>query len=70
MPIFKALQEGGRVSEEEMFRTFNNGIGLVLIVPSSKTMQICDRLKKLKEKPYRIGEIGEAGRGDRPIEYR
>ena len=70
LPIFKALQEGGRVDEEEMFRTFNNGIGLVLIVPSSKAIPICERLKKLKEKPYRIGEISEAGRGDRPIEYR
>ena len=70
LPIFKVLQEGGRVGEEEMFRTFNNGIGLVLIVPSSKAIPICERLKKLKEKPYRIGEIAEAGRGDRPIEYR
>ena len=58
------------MGEEEMFRTFNNGIGLVLIVPSSKAIPICERLKKLKEKPYRIGEIAEAGRGDRPIEYR
>ena len=70
LPIFRVLQEGGRVSEEEMFRTFNNGIGLVLIVPSSKTTPICDRLKELGEKPYRIGEIAEAGRGDRLIEYR
>ncbi len=68
--IFKALQEGGKVGEEEMFRTFNNGIGLVLLVPSSKATQICERLKKLKEKPYRIGEIAKAGRGDRPVEYR
>ncbi|RPJ35242.1 MAG: phosphoribosylformylglycinamidine cyclo-ligase, partial [Deltaproteobacteria bacterium] len=70
LPIFKALEEGGRVREEEMFRTFNNGIGLVLIVPSSKANSICDRLKNLKEKPYRIGEIAEAGRGERLIEYR
>ena len=70
LPIFKVLQEGGRVSEEEMFRTFNNGIGLVLIVPSSKAEAISDRLRELKEKPYRIGEIEKAGRGDRPIEYR
>ena len=58
------------MSEEEMFRTFNNGIGLILIVPSSKAAPICERLKKLKEKPYRIGEIAKAGRGDRPVEYR
>ena len=70
LPIFKVLQEGGRVSEEEMFRTFNNGIGLVLIVPASKASPIYDRLKRLKEKPYRIGEIAVARRGDLSIEYR
>jgi len=70
LPIFQVLQKGGRVSETEMLRTFNNGIGLVLIVPSSKASPICDRLKKLKEKPYRIGEIAEARRGERPIVYR
>jgi phosphoribosylformylglycinamidine cyclo-ligase len=70
LPIFRVLQEGGKVSEEEMFRTFNNGIGLVLIVPRSKAGAVCDRLKELKEKPYRIGEIAKAGRGDRPVEYR
>jgi len=69
-PIFKVLQEGGKVGEEEMFRTFNNGIGLVLIAPSSKAGAVCDRLADLREKPYRIGEIAKAGRGDRPVEYR
>lgn len=70
LPVFQALQKGGRVSEEEMFRTFNNGIGLVLIVPSSKASPVCDRLRKLKEKPYRIGEIAEAHRGEPSIVYR
>jgi phosphoribosylaminoimidazole (AIR) synthetase len=52
-----------------MLRTFNNGIGLVLIAPSSKAGEIYDRLKNLKEKPYRIGEVVKAGKGDQPIEY-
>ena len=70
LPIFKVLQERGNVSEEEMLRTFNNGIGLVLIVPCSKADKIYDRLKELKEKPYWIGEVVNAGKGGQPIEFR
>jgi phosphoribosylformylglycinamidine cyclo-ligase len=70
LPIFEVLQERGNVSEEEMLRTFNNGIGLVLIVPYSKAGEIYDRLKERKEKPYWIGEVAKAGKGGQSIEYR
>lgn len=69
LPIFEVLRERGKVSEEEMLRTFNNGIGLVLIVPYSKADKIYDRLKELKEKPYRIGEVVKTGKGGQPIEF-
>ena len=32
-PIFQLLREGGNIDEIEMHRTFNNGIGMVLVVP-------------------------------------
>jgi phosphoribosylformylglycinamidine cyclo-ligase len=35
-PIFRLLQERGELGEAEMFRTFNNGIGMVLIVPAEE----------------------------------
>jgi phosphoribosylformylglycinamidine cyclo-ligase len=53
-----------------MLRTYNNGIGLVLIVPAAKADKIYARLKKLKEKPYWIGEVVKAGRGGQSIAYR
>jgi phosphoribosylformylglycinamidine cyclo-ligase len=70
LPIFQLLQKGGNIGEEEMLRTFNNGIGLVLVVPPQKAGQIYERLKKLNEKPYWIGEVKESGRRDQTIEYR
>jgi phosphoribosylformylglycinamidine cyclo-ligase len=69
-PIFRILQEGGRVSEAEMFRTFNNGIGLVLVVPPSRAEPICRRLKTLGEKAFRIGFVEEAGRRGGAIAFR
>lgn len=67
--IFRVIQEGGNISEPEMLRTFNNGIGMVLAVPQREAKRIILRLKSLKEKAYPIGEIVKGGRGERAIEY-
>ena len=56
-PIFPFLQEKGRVSEEEMFRIFNCGIGLILIVPESQVQEILLFLEGLKEDAFVIGHI-------------
>ncbi len=50
--IFKLLQEWGNVSRREMFRTFNCGIGMILIVDA----QIADELDG-----YKIGRVVEGG---------
>jgi phosphoribosylformylglycinamidine cyclo-ligase len=55
--IFEALREGGNIDEIEMYRTFNYGIGMVLIVPSDETDDVMMRLAGLKEEPFLIGEI-------------
>ncbi len=70
LPIFQLLREGGNIGEEEMFRTFNNGIGLVLAVPDQKAEKIHKRLKELEEKPYWIGEVEKSGRRGQTVEYR
>jgi phosphoribosylformylglycinamidine cyclo-ligase len=65
-PIFRLLQEQGGLDQEEMLRTFNNGIGMVLLVAEEDADDIMLRLKGLKETAYIIGEIveqtGSAGR--------
>jgi len=58
-PIFKFLQQAGKVSETEMRRTFNNGIGMVAIVPPDATADVLQRLDAVNEKAYLIGEILE-----------
>lgn len=58
-PVFTFLQQAGNVQEEEMFRVFNNGIGLVAVVPEQVTQDVLARLTALKEKAFVIGEIIE-----------
>ncbi len=57
--IFKFLKNEGKISQEEMLRTFNCGIGMVLIVPSSETQEVLLQLKALHEEPFLIGTIEE-----------
>jgi len=56
-PIFEVIRQGGNVEEEEMLRTFNNGIGMILAVPAGEVGGVIARLKRWKEKAYPIGEI-------------
>ncbi len=59
-PIFPFLQEKGNIPEEEMFKTFNNGIGMILIVKNKEASEILERLRSMGEKVFLIGEIGKA----------
>jgi phosphoribosylformylglycinamidine cyclo-ligase len=58
-PIFRFLQEAGNIEDNEMQRTFNNGIGLVAVVPEKSTSEVLSRLSALKEDAYIIGEVTE-----------
>lgn len=55
--IFTFLQNAGPVEEEEMFRVFNMGIGLVLVVAEDFANSIAKKLTKFGEKVYRMGRI-------------
>jgi len=63
-PIFPLLQQGGGIEDMEMFRTFNCGIGMVLVVPDNESEEILIRLSGLNEQAFVIGEVAkcEAGR--------
>lgn len=58
-PVFQFLKEAGNISNEEMYRTFNNGIGMIAVVPEKAADEVMIRLKGLDEKCYVIGEIVE-----------
>jgi phosphoribosylformylglycinamidine cyclo-ligase len=56
-PIFSFLQQAGNVSTQEMRRTFNNGIGMIAIVPADAASDVLQRLQAMNENAYLIGEI-------------
>jgi phosphoribosylformylglycinamidine cyclo-ligase len=56
-PIFGLLQRRGALSDDEMLRVFNCGIGMILVVPREEAEDVTDRLTAMGERAYRIGEI-------------
>ena len=68
-PIFSFLKEKGKISEEEMLRTFNNGVGMIFIVRPKEVEDILDRLHSLGEKAFIIGEVGKTEREQETIEF-
>jgi len=61
--IFSFIQKTGDIDPEEMYKVFNMGIGLVLVVARKDAEKVKRDLEKLKERVYHIGEIvsGEKG---------
>ena len=56
-PLFSFLQKSGQVSDDEMFRAFNMGIGMIVVVGSAQTDVALGELKDAGEDPKVIGEI-------------
>ena len=61
-PIFTELQRLGDVPTAEMFRTFNMGVGMALVVPAAEADAVCDALLDHGHPATPIGEI-TAGTG-------
>lgn len=56
-PIFAFLQKAGRIADSEMMRTFNNGIGMIAVVPEQATSDVVERLRGMGEQVFIIGEV-------------
>jgi phosphoribosylformylglycinamidine cyclo-ligase len=56
-PIFEIIRNRGKIAEAEMFRVFNNGIGMIVVTPQIQAEEVILRLSALKESPFLIGEI-------------
>ena len=68
-PIFQAIAELGQVEREEMYRVFNMGLGLILVVPASAAQAVISRARDLGDPACRIGTIVSSN-GDVPlVEY-
>jgi phosphoribosylformylglycinamidine cyclo-ligase len=62
-PIFRYLARLGKVDTEELLRTFNLGVGMILIVPSKNVQKIEAELKRRRERFFRIGRTEPAAAG-------
>jgi phosphoribosylformylglycinamidine cyclo-ligase len=65
-PIFGFLQHKGGIAESEMYRTFNMGLGMILVVSRNKVTKLLARARRLGERAFLIGEII---RGPRKVNY-
>jgi len=65
-PVFTHLQNIGNVPQDDLMRTFNMGIGMVLVVPAKKFKRVQSLIEKSGEKSYLIGRIV---RGDHKVTY-
>ncbi|QGT98809.1 Phosphoribosylformylglycinamidine cyclo-ligase [Candidatus Syntrophocurvum alkaliphilum] len=57
LPIFELIQQQGQVKKEEMFRTFNMGVGFLITIPALHRDKALKHLRDKAEKPIVLGRI-------------
>jgi phosphoribosylformylglycinamidine cyclo-ligase len=65
-PLFEHLQKLGNVDQDEMLRTFNMGIGMIVVVPAEKVKKAKAILNRANERHCIIGRVV---RGERKVSY-
>ena len=66
-PVFSWLSREGGVAEREMLRTFNCGIGMIVIADRKEADAVRDALREAGEEPVVLGELCEAPEAERVI---
>ena len=56
-PLFRLIQKGGGVSDEEMERTFNMGVGMIVVVSPSDLHEVEHSLERRGETSFVIGSV-------------
>ncbi len=56
-PLFTWLQRGGGVADDEMFRAFNMGVGMVLVCAQERADSLLDALQASGEPAWRLGDV-------------
>ena len=65
-PVFQYLKKAGNLSETEMMRTFNNGIGLIIVVTEEQCQDALSHLESIGEKAFHIGSVERRVKEDDP----
>ena len=66
--VFKWLQKNGNVQSHEMYRTFNCGLGMVIVIPANVKDTALALLTASGEKAFVIGHIAEANADEEQVE--
>lgn len=65
LPVFKYIKAQGKVNDNEMLRTFNMGVGFILVVPQETKQQVFDHVNRF----YSCYEIGEIKKSTEKISF-
>jgi phosphoribosylformylglycinamidine cyclo-ligase len=68
-PIFQVLSKLGHVECEEMYRVFNMGIGLILVVPAQSANAVLKKAEALGDRGWQIGEIVASSGSEAEVQY-
>jgi phosphoribosylformylglycinamidine cyclo-ligase len=67
-PIFSFLQKAAGLTRREMYRTFNSGLGMCLVVPAAQAEKVVDRLDGMGQPAFIVGEIAPRDAGREAVE--
>ena len=62
--IFKLIQNDGQIAAKEMYKTFNMGIGLCMVIPKASCDRIISVFEKYNMKCRRVGTVDKKGDGE------
>ncbi len=62
LPVFKWIEKEGNVPKEEMYKTFNMGLGIIIALPEKDKEKALKILEEMGEKPYIVGYLKKGER--------
>jgi phosphoribosylformylglycinamidine cyclo-ligase len=65
LPVFRWLAKSGGVAETEMLRTFNCGVGMIVVAARAAADEVASALSRAGETPIALGEVYDSGAGRR-----
>ena len=68
-PIFQYIQRAGNLTDHDMLLTFNNGLGMLIVVNEKETDEVLARLKAMGETAYCVGIIEGREPDEEPVQF-
>ncbi|MBI5523486.1 MAG: phosphoribosylformylglycinamidine cyclo-ligase [Desulfarculus sp.] len=68
-PIFHFLRQAAKLDEMEMLRTFNSGLGMMVVVPAGQASEVIQRLEAMGHPSYLVGEMAKRKDNQPAVEF-